>query len=180
MDLQQADAANADSETGGGSTDRKGDGAKTKSDDDKPRTHPSLIKDPARAKENLDDNRPAKPTFDARPGSGSGLNEITFDDIKFDMQPGDDFSRSMLTDDINALNKTRVRIRGYIRPGNKECCFGPGAMIYDCVLVKLKQDETCDFTVRPITVEGEFFFKEYKGPDGRIWAVYWIKDGTTD
>lgn len=112
--------------------------------------------------------------------------DLTFDNLKFEMEKGGDFDRSMLTPEINSYNNSTVRLRGFIRPSfsqkgltkfifvrdNKECCFGPGAAIYDCVLVKLSKGKKTDFTVRPVTIEGKFSLKEYKGPDGKIWSIY--------
>ena len=138
------------------------------------------------------EERPDKPTFTNRPKKKvNGVTEVTFDDIKFEMEKTETFKREMLTEFINDLNGSRINIRGYIRPStrqkgltkfvfvrdNKECCFGPGAALFDCVLVKLTKGEKSDYTVRPVTVEGDFYVKEYRGPDGRIWAVFRIKNG---
>lgn len=134
------------------------------------------------------EERPDTPTFSTRKRKG---NSITFDDIKFEMEKGDRFTRDMLTDSINDLVGKRLKLKGYIRPSikqrgltkfifvrdDKECCFGPGAALYDCVLVTLEKGLSSDFTVRPITVEGEFYLKEFEGPDGKIWAVYRMKNG---
>ena len=136
-----------------------------------------------------EENRPERPAFNNRPKNRKA-GSITFDDIKFQMEKGDKFSRKMLTEDINDLVGQRVSIKGYIRPNNKnkglkkfvfvrddkECCFGPGAALYDCVLVTLAKGKESDFTVRPITVEGEFYLKEFNGPDRRVWAVYRMKN----
>lgn len=114
------------------------------------------------------------------------LFDLTFDDLKFDMQPEDEFSREMLTDQIKEYHGSTVRLRGYIRPNfkqtgltkfvfvrdNQECCFGPQAAIFDNVLVRLDKGVKTDFTVRPITIEGKFALKEYKGPDGKVWSLY--------
>ena len=134
------------------------------------------------------ENRPARPDF-AKPAAKRN-GAITFDDIKFEMEKGEKFNRKMLTDDITDLVGKRISIKGYIRPNNKnkglkkfvfvrddkECCFGPGAALFDCVLVSLDKGKESDFTVRPITVEGEFFLKEFNGPDRRVWAVYRMKN----
>jgi hypothetical protein len=117
--------------------------------------------------------------------------DLTFDDLVFDMKKGDEFKRSMLTKKINDFNGSNIRLRGFIRPSftqqgitkfifvrdNKECCFGPGAALYDCVLVKLAEGVETDFTTRPIIVEGKFYLKEYKGPDGKVWSIYRMKEG---
>ena len=138
------------------------------------------------------EERPDRPTFANRPKkSAGGVQDVTFDDIKFEMEKTERFKRDMLTDEIRAMDGTRISIRGYIKPGNRqtnlskfvfvrdnqECCFGPGAALFDCVLVKLAKGSKSDFTVRPITIEGDFYVKEYRGPTGQIWAVYRMKNG---
>ncbi len=116
--------------------------------------------------------------------------ELTFDDLKFEMEKGSKFDRSLLTDKINSYNNNTISVRGYIRPSfsqsgltkfifvrdNKECCFGPGAALYDCILVRLTKGSTTDFTVRPVTIEGTFSLKEYNGPDGKVWSIYRMND----
>lgn len=114
--------------------------------------------------------------------------DITFDDLKFDIEKGGHFERSMLTKDIESLNKQTVRLRGYILPNsvykssgieqfvlvrdNMECCFGPGAAIYDCVLVNMEKGKTTDFTTKPVAVRGKFEIEEFKFPDGTLAAIY--------
>ena len=55
--------------------------------------------------------------------------------------------------------------------------FWTGAALYDCVLIKLQSDHSVDFTVRPVTVEGEFMIKEYK-VGGRVMAIFRMKEST--
>ncbi|HZZ71515.1 MAG TPA: DUF3299 domain-containing protein [Pirellulales bacterium] len=112
--------------------------------------------------------------------------DVTFDDLKFDMKKEDPFVRKMLTPKIEKLDGTRIRIRGYIRPSfqqsgitqfilvrdNMECCFGPGAFLFDCMIVELQPNLTTDFTVRPVTVEGTFSIKEIVGPGKKHVAIY--------
>ncbi|MEM9185376.1 MAG: DUF3299 domain-containing protein [Planctomycetota bacterium] len=110
----------------------------------------------------------------------------TFDDIKFDIEPDAPFDRAMLTQGINQLDGERIRIRGYILPtartrgikqfvlvrDNQECCFGPGAALYDCILVEMLPGETAEFSMKPVAVEGRFAIREFPGPDGRPLAIY--------
>ena len=117
---------------------------------------------------------------------------VTFDDVKFEIEKNEDFSRQILTDKINNFEGKRIKIRGYIRPrykqtgiekfilvrDNQECCFGPGAMIYDCMIVGMKKGTATEFTTRPITVEGDFYLKEFEGPDGKLWAIYRLRNAT--
>jgi hypothetical protein len=112
--------------------------------------------------------------------------DVTFDDIKFEMKKGDPFVRSMLTAKIEKLHSSNVRIRGYMLPSfqqkgitqfvlvrdNMECCFGPGAALYDCILVEMAPGKSTSFTVRPVAVQGKFEISEFKGPDGKHLAIY--------
>ncbi len=129
----------------------------------------------------------AAPTPAPVSGQASGKpREITFDDIKFEMEKGSDFSRDLLPKRVTALERERVRIRGYILPSfqqtgltqfvlvrdNMECCFGPGAALYDCIVVRMAPGKTANFSIRPVAVTGAFHLEELRGPDGRHLAIY--------
>jgi hypothetical protein len=118
--------------------------------------------------------RPAKPATSGR------TRDITFDDIKFEMKKEEPFLRSMLTPKIEKLCGARIRVRGYIHPAvfqqtdltqfvlvrdNLECCFGPGAALYDAIVIEMAPSKTTDFTNFPVTVEGVFSVEEVKYPD---------------
>lgn len=130
---------------------------------------------------------PAEPTAAESTASSSGRPaEKTFDDIVFDIEPDEPFERSMLTPEIEHLSGDRIRIRGYILPtaqkrgikqfvlvrDNMECCFGPGAALYDCILVTMQKGSTAEFSIRPVAVTGTFEIEEFKGPDGKHLAVF--------
>ncbi len=97
-----------------------------------------------------------------------------------------DFQETMLTPRVKSLFGDRIRIRGYMYPtlrkrglkqfvlvrDNMECCFGPGAAIYDCILVTMQEGKTAEYSIRPIAIEGKFRFDALKGPDGRTLAIY--------
>ena len=116
------------------------------------------------------------------------IQDITFDAIKFEMDKEAKFERSMLTKEIEALDGKPIRIRGFILPDsvfqktgntrfvlvrdNIECCFGPGAALYDSIVVQMAPGKTADFSLLPIAVEGVFTVKEWKGPGGRHLAIY--------
>lgn len=116
----------------------------------------------------------------------SGTRDINFDTIKFEMKKEDPFVRSMLTPAIEKLVDSRIRIRGYILPSfqqtgitqfvlvrdNMECCFGPGAALYDCIVVEMTPGRSADFTTRPVAVEGKFDIQEMIGPDDKHLAIY--------
>ena len=113
---------------------------------------------------------------------------ITFDDIKFEMKKGTPFKRKMLTKKIEKLDGQPITIRGYILPSfqqngikqfvlvrdNMECCFGPGAALFDCILVEMVKGKSTSFTVRPVSVTGKFTVSEFKDPDGKHLAIYRI------
>jgi len=116
----------------------------------------------------------------------SPLREITFDDLKLELQKGDPFTPDRLTPRVTEIERQRVRIRGYILPSfqqsgltqfvlvrdNQECCFGPGAALHDCVVVRMQPGRTAEFSIRPVAVEGRFRVEELRGPDGRHLAIY--------
>ncbi len=116
----------------------------------------------------------------------NGKTDITFDTIKFPMEKTDKFKREMLTPAINKLDGEKVRLRGYIFPSfqqngitnfilvrdNMECCFGPGAALFDCVVVEMKPGKSTNFTVRPVAVTGDFTIREFLDPDGNTLAIY--------
>ena len=95
-------------------------------------------------------NKPAPPA-----AASGGYVEATFDDVKFAMEKTEKFERSMLTDKVRSLLGKPIRIRGYMYPtlrkrgltqfvlvrDNMECCFGPGAALYDCILVTMAPGE---------------------------------------
>jgi hypothetical protein len=127
-----------------------------------------------------------KPESGLRDQPAGGLRDISFDDVKLEIQKGDPFTRDLLPTRVTALENTRVRIRGYILPSfqqtgltqfvlvrdNMECCFGPGAALHDCVVVRMLPGKTAAFSIRPVAVTGRFRVEELRGPDGRHLAIY--------
>lgn len=146
------------------------------------------------APENSPPSQPPAPKPKLRPGAktkvlpraGDTSYDKTFDDIRFDIEPGQPFHRKMLTAEIEAMAGQKIRIRGYILPtaqkrgfkqfvlvrDNQECCFGPGAALYDCIFVELEPGATAEFSIRPVAVEGKFDIREFIGPDGKHLAIY--------
>ena len=129
-------------------------------------------------------------------GGGAGLGcgaadpgkpkEVTFDTVKLDLKKGDPFETSVLTQQVKDLDGKPIRIRGYILPGfeqnnikrfvlvrdNQQCCFGPGALLHDCILVEMISPATATFVTRPVNVAGIFSVREVKGSDGKHLAIY--------
>lgn len=122
------------------------------------------------------------------------INGLTFDDLKFGIEVGEAFQREMLTENLLRLDGLKIRIRGYIKPSfkqsglekfvfvrdNQECCFGPGAALYDCILVEMAKNRATDFSVRPVAVVGRFYLQEYTGPDGNVWAIFRMRDAVVE
>ena len=121
--------------------------------------------------------------------AGDRKYDKTFDDLRFDIKPGDPFQRAMLPPKIESMVGQRIRIRGFILPAerqrgiktfvlvrdNQECCFGPGAAFYDCILVEMIPGKTVEFSIWPVAVEGTFGINEVIGPDGKHLAIYRIE-----
>lgn len=118
--------------------------------------------------------------------AGDRTFDKTFDDLRFDIEVGQPFKPEMLPSAIEALKNQRIRIRGFILPtpqmrgiktfvlvrDNQQCCFGPGAALYDCILVQMQPGKTAEYTIRPVTVDGVFDVQEFRGPDGNHLAIY--------
>lgn len=132
---------------------------------------------------------PASPASVSRPSPPprrGAPQDITFDDIKFDIEKGAAFTRDLLPTRISSLEMEPIRIRGYILPSfqqtgltqfvlvrdNMECCFGPGAALYDCIVVRMRPGRSTNFSIRPVAVAGTFRLEELRGPDGKHLAIY--------
>lgn len=130
-----------------------------------------------------DDKRPPRRVPPRRKG------EISFDTLLFEMDKNESYDPSLVTEEIRALENKPVTIRGFILPAsvfqqvgikqfvlvrdNQECCFGPGAALYDCIMVKMMGDSSASFSTRPVAVKGKFHVTEnYKFPDGTYMAIY--------
>ena len=116
--------------------------------------------------------------------------EITFDDLKFDIEKDGAFKKEMITKEIEELNTKTVKLRGFILPtsvfqpsgikqfvlvrDNQECCFGPGAALYDCVIIEMQAGKTATFSTRVVSVKGrlEIDSESFRYPDGGHYAIY--------
>jgi len=107
---------------------------------------------------------------DDPPVDKNRLRNITFDSLKFEMEKAEKFEREMLSPAIEKLDGQRIRIKGYMLPtslqsgltrfilvrDNLECCFGPGAALFDSVAVNMADGETTKYSYPPIAIEGTF------------------------
>jgi hypothetical protein len=116
--------------------------------------------------------------------------EITFDDLKFEIEKGGEFKSEMITPEIEELDKKTVKLRGFILPtsvfqqsgikqfvlvrDNQECCFGPGAALYDCVIIEMVPGKTASFSTRVVSVKGklEIDSESFRYPEGGHYAIY--------
>ena len=128
---------------------------------------------------------PAKVEIKRSSAAARAKGEITFDDLKFEIAKDAPFDDKMISKDIKELDNKAVKLSGYILPttlfketdisqfvlvrDNQECCFGPGAALYDCVIVEMVPGKTTDFVTRPVTVQGKLKIdtKKYKYPGGK-------------
>lgn len=120
--------------------------------------------------------------------------DLTFDHLKFDMDKTQPFLRSMLTPQIEARFGQPIRIRGYMYPtlkrrgltgfvlvrDNLECCFGPGAALFDCIRVEMAAGQTAEYSIRPIAVAGTLKFDQFCDLDGVTRAVYFLECATVE
>ncbi|TWU01195.1 DUF3299 domain-containing protein [Stieleria varia] len=111
--------------------------------------------------------------------------EINFDDLVFDIEKDAKLDVEKLTKEVRSLVGKKVKLKGYILPStlfsdtnikqfvlvrdNRECCFGPGAALYDCVMVEMVDGNTADYSTLPVTVTGKFEIdtKSYAYPGGK-------------
>jgi hypothetical protein len=114
----------------------------------------------------------------------------TFDDLKFDIEKDQEFRESMLTDSVRALHDKKLRIKGYMLPAsvfqlkgikqfvlvrdNQECCFGPGAALYDCIMIEMAEGKSTVFSDRPVSVSGTMKIdtESFQYPDGGHYAIF--------
>jgi len=167
-------------------------------------SHPlALAQDPASPPQSTNRDRRPPPEKTAPPKSEKQLaeerkardaarkrGEITFDDLKFDIEKDGQFKKEMITKEIEELNKKTVKLRGFILPtsvfqqsgikqfvlvrDNQECCFGPGAALYDCVIVEMEPSKTATFSTRVVSVKGKLEIdpESFRYPDGGHYAIY--------
>ena len=118
--------------------------------------------------------------------------EITFDDLKFNIEKDGEFKAEMITPNLKEMDKKVFTLRGFMLPASvfqqsgikkfvlvrddRECCFGPGAALYDCVMVEMAAGKTANYSIRIVAVKGKFEIdtESYQDPDRGHEAVYKI------
>jgi hypothetical protein len=118
----------------------------------------------------------------------SGIREITFDALAFELKKGEAFSPTKLTPAIQALDGSHVRIRGYTYPTFtefnsqfiyiKDNMYNSPSQIPLCehVLVAMKDDAKVRFSTKSFALEGVFSIAPVSDEDGRVAIVYQLKN----
>jgi hypothetical protein len=157
---------------------------KSQATETKGATDAKKVSDPPVTERKLAEDRKAREAAKKR-------GELTFDDLKFEMEKGVEFKPEMLTQANKDINAKVWKLRGFILPStlfsrtgikefvlvrdNQECCFGPGAALYDCVMVTMAPGKTIDYATRIVTVKGklEIDTESFQYEDnGGHYAVY--------
>jgi hypothetical protein len=129
---------------------------------------------------------------DSTPPTGVKRQEIGFDDSRFEIQPKEEFSRLLMTDEIRKLVGKRVRIQGFMQGAfqaddlkdfvlihNLRALFGGSEPpLYEPILVTLAPGSTTSFTTSKMTVEGKFLIREFPEDGSGPLAIYAIQDAT--
>lgn len=121
---------------------------------------------------------------------------LTFDDINLlavlNMEPVIPEAVAYMPDWLRSLDGERVRIRGFMYPtfetkverfallrDNKECCYGPGAKIYDNIDVQMKPGTLANYVSdrESLEVVGRFRIR-MQAEQGYIMGLYIIEDAT--
>lgn len=121
---------------------------------------------------------------------------MTFDDIdllkSINMDPVTPDAEAHMPAWLTELDGKRIRIRGYMRPGelsedlpffllvrDTSCCFGPLPKPYDIIPVVMREGITTDYVyLRPIDVVGEFDIAVEMDLDDetRVQFLYILRD----
>jgi hypothetical protein len=125
-----------------------------------------------------------------------GALRVSYDDLNLltilNMEPVPPNPEPYFPDWLRALEGRRIRIRGFMYPAfvetglrgfilvrdNQECCFGPGAKIYDHIEVAMRNGVTTDYIPgRPFDVVGRFHIRP-EADDEELYQLYQIEDAT--
>ena len=116
-----------------------------------------------------------------------GPTDISFDDIKLDLETGEKFRKDLITKKAKGLDGKPIVIRGYMSPSfkadgitefvlmrNGRCKFGVDAA-HHFVRVHIKEGHSTSYTLRPVTIVGNFKIKQFK-VGKKTWAIYELND----
>ena len=116
-----------------------------------------------------------------------GPTDISFDDIKLDLETGEKFRKDLVTKKAKGFDGKPIVIRGYMSPSfkadgitefvlmrNPECKFGRDAA-HHFVRITMDEGKSTSYTTRPITIVGSFKIKQLKVGKS-TWAIYELND----
>jgi hypothetical protein len=106
--------------------------------------------------------------------------EVTFDDLKLGLTREKTYDASQLTEKVKQLDGKTIRIRGFIYPSVCERTVSQFVLARDydadvmdaALLVDLAPPVIVNFVLHAIDVEGIFSLREYKTPEGEVYAIY--------
>jgi hypothetical protein len=123
-----------------------------------------------------------------------GALRVSYDDLNLltilNMEPVPSNPEPYFPDWLRTLEGQRIRIRGFMFPAfmetglrgfilvrdNQECCFGPGAKIYDHIEVAMRKGVTTDYIPgRPFDVVGRFHIRP-EADDEELYQLYQLED----
>lgn len=127
----------------------------------------------------------------------TGALRLTYDDLNLfkvlNMDPVTDDAVSWMPDWMTSLEGQTVRVRGYMLPtfmaeglegfvllrDNQECCYGPGAKIYDHILIRMKEGTTAKYVSlkESLDVVGRFKI-DLDAAGESVFQLYIIEDAT--
>ncbi|MCH8922512.1 MAG: hypothetical protein IIA67_05120 [Planctomycetes bacterium] len=127
----------------------------------------------------------------SRAQDSDGPTDVNFDDIKLNLKQGEKFRKSLLTKKAKGFDGKAISIRGFMSPSfkadgitefvlmrNTQCKFGIDAA-HHFVRVRIKGGKSISYTIRPITVVGNFKIKQLK-IGKKTWAIYELNDGSIE
>ena len=127
----------------------------------------------------------------------TGALRVMFDDLNLlnvlNMEPITDDAVSLMPEWMTSLPGQTIRIRGFMLPpyqaegletfvllrDNQECCYGPGAKIYDHIQVEMKTGTTAsDISLsQSLDVVGRFKI-DLQSANGSVFGLYVIEDAS--
>ena len=85
-------------------------------------------------------------------------------------------SNDTRTEVVLAVSESVENIREFVLVrDNQECCFGPGAALYDCIMVTMAPGKSINFSTRVVAVKGvlEIDTESFLYPDSEEhYAIY--------
>lgn len=111
--------------------------------------------------------------------SADTKTNLTFEDLNFDVAPGEVLSEVSIPERIKKLVGKQVGIAGYMYPTRKKRGITSFMLIrdiqeefsrqplFDSIVVTMKEGQTIDYTLRPVRVTGTFSLGEMSTGEGR-------------